>query len=242
MAAETTEIRVLVVEDEPLSRDFLCTLVERRPELTLAGSACTGPEALERLEKGDINLVLMDIHLPGKSGFQVLEQLEYEPHVIFTTSSGDRAIEAFELGAIDYLTKPVRTERFNRAVDRALMFISRGQPAEPLRSKGLFIAEKENYFLVQYKDIIYVSSHENYSAVHTTGKDYATYCSLKKMEDRLPAGEFLRIYKQFVVNLEWILRIQSDLNGNYTVFLKDSDETQLPVGRKYLPRLKALLR
>ncbi|MCE9599889.1 MAG: LytTR family DNA-binding domain-containing protein [Spirochaetia bacterium] len=233
-------IRVFVVEDEPAANELLCSLVQRRPELILSGSATTGTEALERLRLEQVDLVFMDIHLPDISGFHILEQLDPEPYVIFTTGSGDRALDDFEIGAIDYITKPVSKERFNRAVDRALPVFQSKAPVLSRRT-GLFIAEKENYFLVKFADIIYVSSHENYSALHTTGRDYVTYCSLKKMEERLPAEEFLRIYKQYVVNLNRILRVQSDQNGNYTVFLDDADETELPVGRTYLPRLREIL-
>lgn len=231
---------MFVVEDEPVTSELLCSFVKTRPELLLCGSARTGADAIAQISTQNIDLVLMDIHLPDMSGFHIMEQLEPEPYVIFATGSGDRALDAFEIGAIDYITKPVAKERFNRAIDKALPFIQKKAPVLPRRS-GLFVAEKENYFLVKFADIIYVSSHENYSALHTTGRDYVTYCSLKKMEERLPVEDFLRIYKQYVVNLNKILRVQSDQNGNYVVFLDDADETELPVGRRYLPALKELL-
>lgn len=214
--------------------------VTGRSELKLVGFAKDGPGALDLLNSADIDLVFLDIDLPGMSGFEILERTTKDPYVVFTTGSRERALEAFDIGAVDYLLKPITKERFGKAVERALLFFRSETPTQP-RRHGLFVAEKENHFLVPFNEIIYVASHENYCSIHTAARDYVTYSSLKLMEERLPPGEFLRIYKQFIVNITMIQRVQSDLAGNYSVFLKDEDETQLPVGRAFLGRLKELM-
>ncbi len=241
MAAK--DIRVIVVEDEDLTREAVVRLVLERPELKLVGVAKDGNEAVELMEATDFDLVFLDVELPELSGFAVLERLSKEPYVIFTTGHRERALDAFEVGAIDFLTKPVSRERFAISVDRALRFFHREQEGQPpLRRHGLFVTEKENHFLVPFASIIYVSSHENYCAIHADDRDYVTYSSLKAMEARLPPQDFIRVYKQFLVNVSRIGRIQSDQSGNFTVFLRDEDETALPVGRTYLPRVRELMR
>jgi len=241
MAEHTGDIRVIIVEDEAPTRDLITRLVLERTELKLAGIARDGEEALDLMRKENFELVFLDINLPRLSGFEALEKLEKTPYIIFTTALEDRAVDAFEYGAIDYLLKPYSKERFHKAVDRALEFFKKPPPESPsVRGHGLFVAEKENHFLVPYSEIIYVSSHDNSCVVHTTDRDYVTYCSLKLMEDRLPSADFLRIYKQYIINVKYVARVQSDLTGNYAVFLKDEDETELPIGRKYLVRMKEL--
>lgn len=236
------DIRVIVVEDEAPTRDLLVRYILDRPELKLAGIARDGEEAVEVMTATEFDLVFMDINLPRLSGFEALEKVDKTPYVIFTTALNDRAIEAFELGAIDYLLKPFSQDRFGKSVERAMQFFKK-TAEEPGRGKknGLFITEKENYFLVPFADIIYVSSHDNASVIHTADRDYMTYSSLKLMETRLPTDQFFRIYKQYIINVAHVLKVQSDLSGNYTVFLKDEDESQLPIGRKYLSQFKEFL-
>lgn len=236
------EIKVVVVEDEAPTRDLIVRYVTERQDLKLVGIARDGEEAVEVMTKADFDLVFMDINLPRLSGFEALGKIEKTPYVIFTTALDDRAVEAFELGAIDYLLKPFSQERFGKSVDRALQFFKKTlQESGRGKKNGLFVAEKENFFLVPFADIIYVSSHDNSCVIHTADRDYVTYSSLKLMETRLPQDQFFRIYKQYIINVAHVLKVQSDLAGNYTVFLKDEDESQLPIGRKYLANFKEFL-
>jgi len=236
------EIRCVIVEDEALARELLVSYTVSRPELKLIGIAKNGEEALEMMKNLEFDLAFLDIDLPGMSAFEILEHLDKLPYIIFTTGSRDRAVEAFDIGAVDYIVKPIPRERFAQAVERALSFFQKEETSPGKeRRHGLFISEKENHYLVAFDDIIYAASHENYCSIHAIQRDYVTYSSLKQMEARLPADHFLRIYKQFIINVNKIQKIQSDQNGNYTVYLNDEDETRLPVGRAYLTRLKELL-
>lgn len=234
----------MIVEDEAPTRELLVNFCLSRPELKLCKVAKDGEEALEFLLSENIDLAFFDINLPLLSGLEILERLETPPYIIFITALKDKAIEAFELGAIDYLLKPFSKDRFYKAVDRAVQFL--GQKVEPTSKNvfnelGLFILEKENHFLIPYKDINYISSRDNFSLVHTDEREYVTYKSLKSLETKLPPTRFLRIYKQYIINLEKLSHLQSDNMGNYSVHLKDEEETQLPVGRKYIAKIKELL-
>ncbi|RHX78570.1 DNA-binding response regulator [Leptospira yasudae] len=238
------EWKTMIVEDEAPTRELLVNFCLSRPELKLCKVAKDGEEALEFLLAEPIDLAFFDINLPLLSGLEILERLEVPPYIIFITALKDKAIEAFELGAIDYLLKPFSKDRFYKAVDRAVQFLD--QKVEPasknvFNEHGLFILEKENHFLIPYKEINYISSRDNFSLVHTDAREYVTYKSLKSLETKLPPTRFLRIYKQYIINLEKLSHLQSDNMGNYSVYLKDEEETQLPVGRKYIAKIKELL-
>ncbi|TGJ99456.1 DNA-binding response regulator [Leptospira semungkisensis] len=238
------EWKVLIVEDEAPTRDLLINYCLSRHELKLSKVAKDGEEALEYLQTEDFDLVFLDINLPLLSGLDIVEKLENPPYIVFITAVQDKAINAFELGAIDYLLKPFSKERFFKAVDRAGEFLQRKEekPAgNVFNEHGLFILEKENHFLIPYNDINYISSRDNFSVVHTERRQYVTYKSLKSLEAKLPPNRFLRIYKQYIINIEKMSHMQSDNAGNYLVYLKDEDETQLPVGRKYVAKIKELL-
>ncbi|TGM03593.1 DNA-binding response regulator [Leptospira barantonii] len=244
MANVNKEWRTVIVEDEAPTRELLVNFCLSRPELKLCKVAKDGEEALEYLQSETVDLAFFDINLPLLSGLEILERLEISPYVIFITALKDKAIEAFELGAIDYLLKPFSKERFYKAVDRAIQFLEKVEEPAPknvFNEHGLFILEKENHFLIPYKDINYISSRDNFSLVHTDAREYVTYKSLKSLETKLPPTRFLRIYKQYIINLEKLSHLQSDNMGNYSVYLKDEEETQLPVGRKYISKIKELL-
>ncbi len=208
----------------------------------MVGVARDGEEAVTLLGSVECDVLFLDIEMPGLSGFGVLERLDKTPYVVFTTSHADFALDAFEAGAVDFLIKPIAKDRFQKSIERVSGFFKKEATAiATQRRHGLFISEKENNFYVRFANIVYVSSHENYCAIHAAERDYVTYCSLKAMEERLPQGDFVRIYKQYIVNVNLIDRVQSDQNGSYTIHLKDEDATQLPVGRAYLPRLKEIM-
>ncbi|TGK32609.1 DNA-binding response regulator [Leptospira gomenensis] len=245
MTETIKEWKTFIVEDEAPTRELLVNFCLSRPELKLVKVAKDGEDALEYLLNEEVDLAFFDINLPLLSGLEILERLETPPYVIFITALRDKAIDAFEMGAIDYLLKPFSKDRFYKAVDRAVQFLDR-KTEEPtvknvFNEHGLFILEKENHFLIPYKEINYISSRDNFSLIHTDSREYVTYKSLKSLETKLPPTRFLRIYKQYIINLEKLSHLHSDNMGNYTVYLKDEDETQLPVGRKYISKMKELL-
>ncbi|PJZ52101.1 LytR/AlgR family response regulator transcription factor [Leptospira adleri] len=244
MANPNKEWKAIIVEDEAPTRELLVNFCLSRPELKLCKVAKDGEEAFQFLQEESFDLAFLDINLPVMSGLEVLEKLENPPYVIFVTAFRDKAIDAFELGALDYLLKPFSKDRFYKAVDRAVEFLQNKKSqssGNAFNEHGLFILEKENYFLIPYTDIIYIASRDNFSVIHTEEREYITYKSLKSLEAKLPSNQFLRIYKQYIINLQKLSHLQSDTMGNYVVYLKDEDETQLPVGRKYIAKIKELL-
>ncbi|MCR9143679.1 MAG: LytTR family DNA-binding domain-containing protein [bacterium] len=235
---------VLIVEDEYPARELLIQYLMTRPELQLKGMARDGAEAAEAMTAGEFDIVFLDINLPVQSGLAALENVgsqgeaARQPHVIFTTAYKEHALAAFDHQAIDYLLKPFTLERFQQAVDRALVFLKSGESDEsPLKRHGIFVSENDRHCFVPYEKILYLSSHGKQTVVHTPGVDFRTPRLLKKMESVLPETSFARIHKQFIVNVFQIDRLEYFMNGSYMLHLKDDDES-LPVSRTYAPKLK----
>lgn len=235
-------ISVLIVEDELQSRNLLADYIASRPELLLRDIARNGKEALEKLRSHPYDLLFLDINLPLLSGLEVLEQLDSIPYIIFTTVSRSHALQAFEVGALDYLHKPISREKFNRTIDRVLPLIHNERSSHNVRpAGGLVVTEQDNHFLIPYNDIIYISSHGKQSVIHTAEREVVAARLLLDLEQRIPAARFMRIHKQYIVNLEYISHIQYMLGGRYQAFLKDSEATSLTVSRKQAPELKKRL-
>ncbi len=239
---DNENISVFIAEDEQPARELLIEYLLGRSELKLEGMAQTGQEALEKLSQKDYDLLFLDINLPVFSGIEVLEKLDRYPYLIFTTAYDKYAIKAFEIGVIDYLLKPFSRERFNQAVDKAILAIreNRGN-LKGLHEIGLAIKENENHYIIPFDDVVYISSHSRHVVVHTEEKDFESATLLKNIESRLPENKFIRIHKQYVVNVKYISHFQYLIGGQYEIYLKDGDETALPVGRKFTTLLKSRL-
>lgn len=231
---------VCIAEDEAPARELLIDYCCARDELKLAAVAKTGDEALSRLVSEQFDLAIMDIHLPRCSGIQVLERLKAIPHVIFTTAHERYAVRAFEIGAVDYLLKPFSMERFNLAVDKFLA----GRRLAPIRTEvdnSFSFKMKGKHRILPVDDIYFITSHGKHSVVHTASGDYEIPEAMKCMEVRLPARSFVRIHKRHIVNVRYLEAVEYYGGGQYLAFLKDGDETSLPVGRNYAPILKIRL-
>jgi len=228
-------IECFVIEDEPPAREILFRYIETRKDLRLSGWAEDANSALNYLKVSPAGLIFLDVELPGMSGFEFLECLGSCPPVVFATAGTAHAVPAFEYGAVDFLLKPFTLERFDTAVNRVIEASLRGgNPVGP----GLAIREGENHYLIPFGDIVFLSSRGKTTAIHTTDRDFETQKLLKEFESRLPES-FIRIHKQYIVNLAWLSHIRYRIGGGYNAFLRDSDETNLPVGKQFAPGLKS---
>jgi DNA-binding LytR/AlgR family response regulator len=241
---ETEEIySVFIAEDEMPARELLVDYLMMRPELKLAGIARNGEEALEKLSRRDFDLVFMDIRLPCLSGIEVLERLKKIPYLVITTAYEQYAVRAFEVGASDYLLKPYSVERFNRSVEKFLF--ARGPGGRRMAAApaaGFALRERGRHCILPYRDIVYVTSNGKNSVIHTVDEEIETSVILKDVEERVPADTFIRIHKQHIVNIRYIAAVQYYIGGQYIAYLKDGDESPLPVGKKYAALLKSRLR
>jgi DNA-binding LytR/AlgR family response regulator len=232
---------VLIAENEETARELLVEYLFTRPELRLSGIARNGEDAFQKLSGQEYDLVLMDTQLPRMTGIEVLERLKKIPYVIFTTAYEQYAIRAFDLGAVDYLLKPFDVERFNKSIDKFLSLHNADTCLARLSAAGFTVKERSKHYVLPYQDIIYVSSHGKNSVIHTNKKDIVTAVILKEVERKVPADSFMRIHKQHIVNIRHVAALEYYIGGQYIVYLKDEDDSPLPVGKKYATKLKSRL-
>ena len=223
-------LNTIVVEDEAPSRELLVEYVIGEESLNLGAVARNGKEALDQLKENRLDLCFLDINLPFLNGLQVLEQLDYLPYIVFTTVYKEYAVEAFELGAVDYLLKPISRDRFHRAVSRALEQIQ-GRAEE---QTGLAIPQKGSHQFIKYDDIVYLTANNKSTIIHTVDQDLEVNLLIKDLHSRLPQARFLRLHKKYVINLEFLDRLETQDNGRYLMVLKNEDETVLPAGTTFV--------
>lgn len=250
------KIRALIVDDEPLARDRLNSLVASETDIDVIGQCANGVEALEAIQEKGPDLVFLDVQMPELDGFGVLSALEGErrPAVIFVTAHDRFALKAFEVHAIDYLLKPFDRDRFKSALDRArdrlkrqgsgeieqkmnaLLATLRSEPKQldriPVKSSGRVV-------LVKTSDIDWVEAADNYVNLHTGKEAHLHRETMTALEQRLPGSKFLRISRSAMVNVDRIKELQPMFHGDYTVILQNG--TKLTLSRGYRDALNQLL-
>lgn len=197
-------LRALIVDDEPLARSRLRTLLGdcRNPEATVAGEAANAAQAGELLRQNDVDVVLLDIHMPGADGLtlaRTLRALPRPPAVVFVTAHAEHAVQAFELDAVDYLTKPVRLERLQQALQKAerQAQVDKG-PGADLAQDCLVIQERGRTERVPLSEVLYLKAELKYITVRTAAKSYILDGSLSELEEKYPA-QFMRIHRNALV-------------------------------------------
>lgn len=234
----------MIVDDEAPAISLLEEQVAKRTELNLKAIARTGLEAGRQLRRHEIDLLFLDIHLPDMSGIDIVRHSKTKAHVVFTTAYDDYAVRAFELGAIDYLLKPISDSRFNEAVDRVLARLSspsvQPESSQPERI-GVTFKEGENYHFIAFNEIVFLESRGKRTVVHTRSRTFETPRLLHVLCARLPHNTFLRVHKQYVLNVNYISTVQHMMKGDYIAFLSDEDDTQIPVSRNFSGAFRQML-
>lgn len=241
-------MKILIVDDEAPARQRLATLVQAMGEHEIVGEAAGGREALDCCERQQPDAVLLDIRMPGMDGLEAatrISQLNRPPAVIFVTAFGDHALQAFETAAIDYLVKPVRLERLNRALARAQR-LNRAQlealqapEAEGCR-EHILCRRRTGLELIPVGGIRYFLADQKYVTVqHADGEDLIED-SLKKLEQEF-GNRFVRIHRKALVARDRLVGLERGDNGR-TYAVLDGTEDRLEVSRRHLPRVRGLLR
>lgn len=218
----------LIIDDEPLSRDVLRKYIEEVTDLEIVAECSDAIEATHRLNQSRIDILFLDINMPGLSGISFARSLTVSPLIIFTTAYPEYAVEGFELDATDYLVKPYSFERFLKAVNRALERLRENHQAEGSGGKILVKADKKLYAL-PFAEILYIEGQGDYIRIHTQQHRLMVHDTIKNFLESLPAEEFMRIHKSFVVNLKHIEFIE----GNQVTIAKQALSVS-PVNRDEL--------
>jgi DNA-binding LytR/AlgR family response regulator len=217
----------IIVDDEPLARQLIESYIALVPGIQLLGSYSTVLEAFGGLHDQKVDVIFLDIEMPGISGLSFIRSLKTPPKVIFITAYTEYAVDAFEIEAIDYLVKPVTFERFLKAVQRIKneSLLAATTP----KINDIFLKVDRRLIKIPLSDILYAEGLGDYLKVHTSSQTYVTYMTMGKLESLLPASKFIRIHRSTIVNTSFIKYIE----GN---FVKLND-LELSIGQTYKENL-----
>lgn len=217
------EIKCYLVDDELLALAELETLLSPFPQIKIIGKSDRSSKAITEINDLKPDLIFLDINMPGTNGFELLENLDESPEVIFVTAYDEYALKAFEVNALDYLLKPVNPDRLREAIGKITKRIpeNKGNALEKLSlDKKIFIKDGEKCFFVPIKDIALIESDGNYVKVHFENKKPLLHKSLTYMESRLPDDVFFRANRQYIINLNFINNIEPYFNSTLLVEMK----------------------
>lgn len=199
----------IIVEDEPMSRKSLQRLCEQHNSLEVLGVFDNATPALDFLAEHEIDLIWLDVEMPGLSGFDLLEQLPAIPYVILTTSKIEYAFEAFQYNVTDYLKKPITLPRFNIAVEKVLELHARPKTNSSDERKEIYIKTDGRYIRLPFDSISYIENTGDYVKIFTTTQTHVVYTTMKYLEEKLGL-QFLRVHRSFIVHLDKIIDIEDN--------------------------------
>lgn len=219
-------LNCIIVDDEILAQDVLERYCERMPNLKVIAKCHTAIEAISVLNEHSIDLIFLDINMPEISGLEMLKMLENRPKVIFTTAYSEFAIDSYDVGAVDYLLKPIQFDRFVKAVNRVYSQtkIVENKTIENLES-NIVLKQDGALVKVQLNAILYIEAYGNYINIYTRKKKFTIREKMHEIENKLPSHLFVRSHKSYIVSLNEISKIE----GN-RIFI---DDKEIPIGKVY---------
>lgn len=245
-------IRTIIVDDEPLARQLMRTLLAEHPEVEVVGEFASSSEALKGVTALAPDLVLLDIQMPGIDGLQLGEMLTHlaeVPTVVFVTAYDEYAIRAFEVHAVDYLLKPVAPARLAAMLARvggrrdhgreALRHMVEALATRDRRGRRIAVRVGERTYLLRTDEIEWVEADGKFVKIHVAAKTYSMRETMKSMEARLDATQFLRVSRSAIVNLDRVREIQPWFNGDYMVIMQNGAE--VATTRSHRDALRTLL-
>ncbi|MFP2962520.1 LytR/AlgR family response regulator transcription factor [Myxococcus sp. 1LA] len=224
-------MRVLIADDERLARAELRRLLAAFPDVEIVGEATHVDETCQRAEALSPDLLLLDIQMPGGTGFDVLERLEEPPDVVFTTAYDAHAVRAFEVNALDFLLKPIEPERLATALERVRQ---RGRAAAPQPGQApgtplerVFVKDGERCWLVQLAQVPLITSEGNYARLSLEGHEPLLLRSLTYLEERLDPARFFRASRQHLINLDFIEALEPGPGGTLVARMRGGREVEM---------------
>jgi len=244
-------MKALIVDDERLARNELKRLLENFPKLQIVGEAANAEEALELMDELEPDLLFLDIQMPGKNGFELLESLEDKaPHVIFTTAYDEYALKAFEVNALDYILKPIELQRLSEAIQKVeneLKDQALKQESQTYLSEGdqIFVKDGEKCWFVKLGQVRLFESMGNYVRLHFEDQKPLILKSLNALEERLDPKIYFRANRKHIINLHSIAKIEPWFSGGLLVTLKSGDKNwggeKIEISRRQAIKFKDLM-
>ncbi len=235
-------LKCLIADDEPLAHTLLDNYISRLKTLTVVGHAYNAFEVLDFLGENDVDMLFLDINMPDLTGLEMLKTLSNPPIVILTTAYSEYSLEAFDLGVLDYLLKPIRFDRFLKAVNRVIdlkksthtppvfsaEMTEKGDKMDKTDKKTtdfIFIKDGTTNYKINFNDLWYIQAYGNFAKIHTPQQNFVASMTMKQLEEDLPEAVFMRVHKSYIVNIQKVSKIEGA-----TVFI---DKTMIPIGAVY---------
>jgi two-component system LytT family response regulator len=237
-------VKAIIVEDSRLARIELKELLKTHPVIEVIAESEDPDQAISLINKLSPDVIFLDIHLPQKDGFEILEALEYLPQVIFTTAFDQYAIKSFEYNALDYLLKPINKQRLAKAIEKLTVVVDKSKNTNAERppltpNSRIFVKDGEQCWLLNLDEIRFFESCGNYTKVHFGSNRPMIYKSLNKIEARLDEDHFFRANRQHIVNLKFIQSVEPWLDNNFRLLM--DDDTEIEISRRNSSQFKSLL-
>lgn len=234
-------LTAVIVEDSRLARNELKELIKAHKEIALIGEAENVDEGFKLINETQPNLLFLDINMPEKDGFELLEMLDDVPTVIFTTAFDEYAIKSFEYNAFDYLLKPINQKRFSKTIQKVIenTTTSKTETQENATSvlsldKQIFIKDGEKCWLVKIEDISMFEIVGNYTRVFFSGNKPLIYKSLAQIEEKLPQDVFFRANRQQIININHVKKVVSWFNGKLKIEMNSGEEIEISRRQSYI--------
>ncbi len=239
-------LKAIIIDDERLARAELRKLLLEFPDIDIVDEAANVEEGVDKIETQNPDLIFLDIQMPGRTGFDLLSDLEKSPHVIFTTAYDEYALKAFEVNALDYLLKPIEPKRLADAVHKLQYEVSKenaginGINRGPLtEADQVFVKDGERCWFVKLSEIRLFESVGNYAKVFFGTNKPLILKSLNSLEERLDDHIFFRANRKHIINLRWIEKIEPYFNGGLLVELKGGEKIE--VSRRQTVKFKEMM-
>lgn len=226
------QFSTIIVDDDPMTRKILASFVDQTDSLLLAGTFENAIDAGNFLEGEEVDILLLDVEMPGMSGLELIDSLVRKPRIILITSKEKYAVDAFEADVADYIVKPATLPRFLKAIHKAIESLPEKNQPE-IRQDKLFIKSGSQWIGISIEEISLVEALADYVKIHTPAKRYTVYSSMKGIAAKLPNDQFMRVHRSFIVNIGQIEKIEDN-----TLILGDH---LIPVGVTYQKHLMARL-
>lgn len=238
-------MRALIIDDERLARKELTNLLQEYPEVEIVGEAVNAEDAEEKIQSLQPDLLFLDIQMPGKTGFELLESLDSVPDVVFTTAYDEYALKAFDFNALDYLLKPIEPDRLKETITKLINRPKKeeeqveeiGQKLGP--QDRVFVKDGDKCWFVKLENIRLFESDGNYIKIYFDNFKPMIHKSLNALDEKLDDRSFFRASRKHIINLTWVESIESWFNGGLMVVLRGGEKVE--VSRRQAARFKEMM-
>ena len=228
-------ITAIALDDEPLAIDVIKTYCQKVDEVKLLATFTEAGPAMKYLDENPVDLLFLDINMPAISGIDFYKKVSKNTMVIFTTAYSEYAVEGFNLNAVDYLLKPFDFKRFQQAVDKIKEYHNYAQLKENEQPQYLFVKVDYSMVKVPFDEIAYIEGLDNYLKINfDSGKSLLVRMSMKTISEKLPAAEFIRVHRSFIIPFSKVVSVR-----NKTIYL---DKKEIPIGTNYVDEVMKLFK